>query len=375
MHCLTPKSALFYITNACNLNCRHCGVRAGARVVNSRNLLTSDTICTLFSKLANLGIQKVSLTGGEVFLRNDLVDVLRHAKNVGIQIGINTNLTFLPSYFEDCVKEKLIYELFISFDGYNERTHDRIRGTGNYKKTKSNISNVVRLKGKYGNGPQLSFITVPTRWNFREIGDIICLAQEEGIDTVRFEHLVPSGNAAVRTSEIMLKGDDLLTAYTTIMHAMLSMKPPRVTANMITNMFIEYYNRCFETSVPYKFFSCTSPQHYIYISFDGAVMPCAAMTEQAGHTPLDAGARQEVNILENEFIDIVSSDIFTSFIKDKTNLDFQRQQEPCNRCKFLGNYCSPCISNLIAGRELKYDLCEASLDALTKLRRTELQIC
>lgn len=65
------------ITDRCNLRCFYCMPEEGIRYLPKKELLTFEEIVRLVSLLAEMGISKVRLTGGEPFVRNDLMNLIR----------------------------------------------------------------------------------------------------------------------------------------------------------------------------------------------------------------------------------------------------------------------------------------------------------
>jgi molybdenum cofactor biosynthesis protein A len=64
------------VTDRCNLRCFYCMPEEGVRYLPKRDLLTFEEIERLLSLLASMGITKVRLTGGEPFVRRDLMKLL-----------------------------------------------------------------------------------------------------------------------------------------------------------------------------------------------------------------------------------------------------------------------------------------------------------
>src|SRR5262245_43046472 len=60
-----PVHAVWELTLACDLACRHCGSRAGRARPDE---LTRDEALDLVRQLAELGVQEVTLIGGEAYL-------------------------------------------------------------------------------------------------------------------------------------------------------------------------------------------------------------------------------------------------------------------------------------------------------------------
>ena len=83
----TPYYAVWEITLACNLKCAHCGSRAGKK--RDREM-TTDECFRVVDQLADLGVQDVTLIGGEAYLRDDWDAVLRRIADRGMRPSIAT---------------------------------------------------------------------------------------------------------------------------------------------------------------------------------------------------------------------------------------------------------------------------------------------
>ncbi len=81
------------VTDRCNLRCFYCMPEEGIRYLPKKQLLTFEEIERLISILASLGISKVRLTGGEPFVRNDLMKLINSISEIpGIKdLHLTTN--------------------------------------------------------------------------------------------------------------------------------------------------------------------------------------------------------------------------------------------------------------------------------------------
>ena len=69
-----PIYAVWEVTLACDLACRHCGSRAGRARPDE---LTTDECLDLVRQMAALGVREVTLIGGEAYLREDWLEIVR----------------------------------------------------------------------------------------------------------------------------------------------------------------------------------------------------------------------------------------------------------------------------------------------------------
>ncbi|MEL6864516.1 MAG: GTP 3',8-cyclase MoaA [Bacteroidota bacterium] len=83
------------VTDRCNLRCFYCMPAAGIKYVPRKELLSYEEMLRLIHILADLGIRKLRITGGEPFLRKDMMPFLRSISQMdGIhEIHITTNGT------------------------------------------------------------------------------------------------------------------------------------------------------------------------------------------------------------------------------------------------------------------------------------------
>jgi hypothetical protein len=72
-----PSYVLWDSTRRCNLGCLHCG----ATKETYTQELTTEQIQHVIDELADLKVRMFSVTGGEPLLRQDLLQVLAHARN------------------------------------------------------------------------------------------------------------------------------------------------------------------------------------------------------------------------------------------------------------------------------------------------------
>lgn len=126
---VTPVMQL-YLTNSCNMRCPHCYMSAG--VAASNELTTDEVIAVLDAFKKNNGVD-VKLTGGEITLRKDLFDIVKHGADIGLNMELLTNGTL---WTDDSIRRIVPYIscVQISIDGYDEESNAQIRGKGNFQK-------------------------------------------------------------------------------------------------------------------------------------------------------------------------------------------------------------------------------------------------
>jgi radical SAM protein with 4Fe4S-binding SPASM domain len=84
-----PLSALFEITGRCNLDCKHCYLD----IAHPPEEMTTAECKNVIDQLADAGTFFLTLTGGEMFLRKDALEIAEHARGRGMALRIFTNAT------------------------------------------------------------------------------------------------------------------------------------------------------------------------------------------------------------------------------------------------------------------------------------------
>lgn len=78
------------VTDRCNLRCTYC-MPENMQFLQRREILTYEEIMAVMQPLAAAGVSKVRITGGEPFLRKDLMQLLGKLSAVFPEISITTN--------------------------------------------------------------------------------------------------------------------------------------------------------------------------------------------------------------------------------------------------------------------------------------------
>ena len=131
-----PLSGHFELTSKCNLRCKHCYC-----IFKDKDTLNRENILRVIDDLADSGVFGLVLTGGEIFTRDDILDILKKFHSRGFLLRLNTNGTLID---ESVVKElenfSNIYRFHISLYSAKEEIHDKITGSkGSFKKTLKSI--------------------------------------------------------------------------------------------------------------------------------------------------------------------------------------------------------------------------------------------
>lgn len=90
------------VTDRCNLRCFYCMPEEGIKYLHKSKLLSYEEMLRIVGVLAELGVHKVRITGGEPFVRNNLIDFLYRLADIqGIdELNITTNGILTGQYLK-----------------------------------------------------------------------------------------------------------------------------------------------------------------------------------------------------------------------------------------------------------------------------------
>jgi len=130
-----PIQLFIEATTACDLNCRHCYIRAGE---GKTKRLPTKTLVNLLHEFADIGGRCITLSGGEPTLYPDWKKILMVAHGLGLETTLLTNGTRMDEEAMVLLRSSGS-DIAISLDGMVE-AHDRVRGEGTFDKTMKTLN-------------------------------------------------------------------------------------------------------------------------------------------------------------------------------------------------------------------------------------------
>ena len=110
------------VTDQCNFRCAYCMPKdvfgPDYPFLPKNEILTTEEVHKLARSFAELGIEKIRLTGGEPLLRKNLVPLVNSLSQIDLvkDLSLTTNGTLLPRYAKG-LKESGLNRINISLDG------------------------------------------------------------------------------------------------------------------------------------------------------------------------------------------------------------------------------------------------------------------
>ncbi|WP_297435361.1 radical SAM protein [Thermococcus sp.] len=164
---LSFSRCTFEVTGRCNLYCKHCANAEWNSPERIKSELRLEEIKRLISEMDALGMQDITISGGEPFVRKDLFEILELLEDSNIAVRtIITNGTLLNEVILENLKNYHVKGITLSLDGISEKSHELLRGRGTLKKTLHALS----LLDEYGF--KIGISTVLLRQSLSELIDM-----------------------------------------------------------------------------------------------------------------------------------------------------------------------------------------------------------
>ena len=277
-----PLYAVWEITLACDLACRHCGSRAGRARPDE---LSTDECLDLVDQMAELGVTEVSLIGGEAYLRDDFFDIVRHVRRRGMIANVTSGGRGITAELARAFADSGVQHVSISVDGM-EATHDRLRGVaGSWR---SAVAAIGHLRAA---GVAVASNTQINRLSIRELPDVLETIARAGAKSWQIQLTVAMGRA-VDEPDVLLQPYDLLELFP--MLADLAARCRELGVRLWPGNNIGYfgpYESVLRGTLPRGHMSsCGAGRATLGIEADGTIKGCPSLTtaEWAGGNVRDA---------------------------------------------------------------------------------------
>lgn len=179
-------TAVWEITMGCNLRCGHCGSSCSSSMPDE---LSTDEALRLCDELAELGMEWVSLSGGEPTTRPDWDQLVQRLTANGVKANLITNGWLMDEQLLERATTAGVNIIGLSIDGL-EQTHDMIRKKGSFQR----IMQALELMKERHIEPMV--ITTVNRKNLSELSSLKDILIEKGVRGWQLQIGFPMGNMA-----------------------------------------------------------------------------------------------------------------------------------------------------------------------------------
>lgn len=169
---------LFKLTNVCNSDCVYCSHAAGRKPGEKKYTVSHEIVMRTIEEAADMGVQAISVSGGEPLIREDIVDIIRKIVSFKIVPVLLTNGLLLDRYW-DVLGEAGLRYIVISVDSVDKKIYEAQRGA-KFEQALSGIEAALKLRKKYGQA-EIHVSAVLTKNNHKDFMQLAEFMRERDI--------------------------------------------------------------------------------------------------------------------------------------------------------------------------------------------------
>lgn len=314
-----PLSVLWELTDACNLNCRHCFSACGK---NRSTYWDYAAALHLIDELAALKVFTLTLSGGEPLLHPRLSELIAYASERHLGIRLATNGTLVTDDFLKEIKPHNLLSAQVSIDGLAS-THDVFREqSGSFQQAIEALQRFIAA-GLY----TVMTVTVSKK-NHLQIPALIEIAEELGVSAIKISACAPLGRARNQTENLQLSHEEARILAQSVQEKKAQVKERlEVQCAGLFPWLLEKPPAPAQTDyAPIPGPECSAGQSSMVIAADGSVYPCVYMRT----TPAGVAGQEPLKSIWNK----------ESAFKALRELDLKRLEGKCAGCTYRPLKCT-----------------------------------
>lgn len=266
-----------HITGKCNLRCRHCYIDEHCTELSFKDfkkiLRQYDCWARDMEKLHNEKVIKnLHITGGEPLIHSEFDKIISYltVRRNKYRIAFMTNGTLLDKRIIRKFKRLRIKPLQISLDGV-EKTHDSIRGNGNFKAV------VKAMDFLYENNIPCRVSFTANADNYREFGRVAEICRAHHVNSLWSDRYIPFEGGSEKHID-----KECIEDYICVLRHEKN-NPENIKAGLrVENCrALQFLNSSDEP------FTCHAGERFMAIDEKGNIMPCRRLPVICGNVKID----------------------------------------------------------------------------------------
>jgi len=299
-----PLNVQLDLTYRCNERCVHCYLDH-----DDHGEMTTAEIKRLLDEMAEAGVFILTLSGGEIFVRKDLFEILEYARRLMFCVKLKTNAILIREREAQRIKELGVESIQISIYSHRAEVHDAVTlVAGSLKRS---IDAIRFLKSQ---GLRVVIANVLMTENMNDYAGVRALAEELGVECTLDPTVTP-----------MMDGDRSPLRLNIDQNALQKVfRDPALVGNV--DEFCAIPAKTQESDL--EGLPCSAGHTACYVSPYGDVYPCVQF-------PLPTG-----NVRRERFVDIwrdskAMNEVRSIRLKDLTTCPQCSHVATCTRCPGL----------------------------------------
>jgi radical SAM protein with 4Fe4S-binding SPASM domain len=307
-----PWSVHVDLTYRCNERCIHCYLDH-----EDHGEMKTDEIKNVLEQLAQSGTLFLTLSGGEIFLRDDLFELLEFARSLHFDISLKTNALLIDAERARKLRALSVRRIQISIYSAEPAVHDAItKVRGSLERT------LTAIRFLQAEGLQVKIACPLMKQNLMAYRNVQALAAELGVPYVLDMTITPKMDGDMGLLQLRNPVQDLLPilqdpTLNAPSSSQDSVQAAQLTTGSATSSGIE--------SQAYEDIPCSAGHNSCYISPYGEVFPCVQMPVATG------------NLRQQRFEEIW----FKSPEMERVRAVRESQLPVCSKCS-IRQYCERC---------------------------------
>lgn len=255
---------IWEVTNECNYGCKYCIFSSTGRkpLGELDTLKIIETLHSLYSQ----NFRYIKFTGGEPFLRLDMIDILKTAVKIGFKCDISTNASKITDDIANKISNINLEFIHVSVDGHTQEIHESVRGKKSFYPT---IEGLKKLKSY---SAKLRIGCVLHSQNEHFIKEMSYYFKQLGVDEVIFSIMENVGRMKGKTTGLAVQSPDILAEI--------------IDSICISNLKISHNLKSLIQPVQFNLnthfkVTCPGADRFLFINSLGVVSPCTWVSERA----------------------------------------------------------------------------------------------
>lgn len=318
-----PFHMVWLSTNACQLRCLHCSSNSSRRAADE---LTTGEVFRLIDQLADAGIVDFGISGGEPFIRDDIMRIVAYARRCGMAVGVASHGANFSAARADKLAELEVGRIQFSLDGLAS-SHDALRQlSGLHRRVLNSIETAKRA------GLRVHVCCTINSLNVDHLSEFVEFLAAINIDRLNFSRFIPTGRGSDRLDISDRQWRDVIE------HCRRLARQYDGRLEIVSHLAQQILVDDVVGDIP-GFVGCQAGRGQGCVSANGTVFPCVLL-------PIPIG-----NIRETSFRQIWETSTVISELRERTRLEGK-----CLRCAVRAQ-CGGCraIAYARTGRYLAED--------------------
>ena len=285
------------MTSGCNLKCVHCYIPGYRSKSGNKGQLSFNEITRVIDELADLGVIRLILTGGEALSRPDWFEIAKYARGIGFILSLFSNATLIDAEVADRIKELEVEHMEVSLYGSKPEVYELVTAIkGSFAKFLGGIQELKKREIPVWIKP------VILKQNLSDLDEMLAFPEKVGLP-LKFDQcqlLLPRLDKDSDQLDYFLTDEEMIEVITRQTHVLKSSD---------------------------NFGICTIASNSLTISANGDVRPCVIHPGVAG------------NVTKTSLKDIWRNSMLFNQLRTVSVEDLVE----CKDCD-LKPFCTPCIA-------------------------------